>query len=286
MSRTRVAVIVSLAALLASSVAFVSSASGGLTFSACLNKLGGLYNVTVGLPQSCKSGDIAVSWDQSGPAGAIGATGPTGATGATGPAGANGAAGAAGATGPAGPVGPTGATGAVGPTGPQGIAGPTGGTGATGSQGPSGAIGPTGPTGPSGAAGTTKLTRIQYNNGGVGVFGTTTPVQVDTIGDFTKDSDATRLKLTWQGGLFIRTGAFGGCFFFLQIDDTSGATKTFLSSQAGEQETPAVTVDVFDSIPAGLHHVTIWTYAVGSPLCVPNAGGNNESLIVEEMPTN
>jgi hypothetical protein len=283
-----VAVIVSLAALLASSVAFVSSASGGLTFSACLNKLGGLYNVTVGLPQSCKSGDIAVSWDQSGPAGTIGATGPTGATGATGLAGANGEAGATGATGPAGPVGPTGATGAVGPTGPQGVAGPTGATGATGAQGLGGAVGATGPTGASGAAGTTKLTRIQYNNSGTGVVGTRMPQQIDSIGAFTKDSDATRLKLTWQGGLYINTGGFAVCAFVLQIDNTPGSTRALLArTQAGDQETPTVIVDVFDFIPAGMHQVTIWTDApVGMPTCGSNFGGFNESLIVEEMPTN
>jgi Collagen triple helix repeat (20 copies) len=60
---------------------------------------------------NCPSGSTAVSWNQTGPAGAPGATG------ATGPAGPAGPAGAAGATGPAGP------TGATGPAGPQGPAG-------------------------------------------------------------------------------------------------------------------------------------------------------------------
>ena len=37
--------------------------------------------------------------------------------------------------------------------------------------------------------------------------------------------------------------------------------KVRARSQAGDQETPAAIVDVFDFVPAGTHHVTIWTDA-------------------------
>jgi Collagen triple helix repeat (20 copies) len=143
---------------------------------------------------SCPKGTTAVSWNQTGPAGATGATGATGSTGSAGPIGPTGATGAVGATGAQGPVGLT------GPAGPQGPAGPTGAAGAivvtsqgapSGSctpgdtdidlasgagdgevysctssgwvdstysiQGPAGATGATGPQGPAGPAGSSDV---------------------------------------------------------------------------------------------------------------------------------
>lgn len=140
--------------LVPSLVALVASLAGGsfialgvdpMTFYACINRQGGLYNVVVSpsLPLSCKQGDVAVTWNQ----GTVGPQGPTGPTGPTGPAGPEGATGATGPAGPAGPVGPQGPAGPVGPQGPQGPAGPQGPDGATGATG---APGPAGPTGPSG----------------------------------------------------------------------------------------------------------------------------------------
>jgi hypothetical protein len=66
---------------------------------------------------SCKSSELAISWNKEGPKGAAGAPGAKGADGATGANGADGAAGPkgdTGATGAAGPKGDTGATGAKG----------------------------------------------------------------------------------------------------------------------------------------------------------------------------
>src|SRR6266849_3509933 len=65
----------------------------------------------VSAASDCKDSEIAISWDQRGPAG------PTGATGAAGPTGATGATGPTGASRPMGPTGPTGATGATGAAG-------------------------------------------------------------------------------------------------------------------------------------------------------------------------
>jgi hypothetical protein len=64
--------------------------------------------------QTCRAGETALSWNQTGPTGpqgAAGAAGPTGAPGVAGPAGSTGPAGTAGVPGPAGPVGPAGAAG-------------------------------------------------------------------------------------------------------------------------------------------------------------------------------
>jgi Phage Tail Collar Domain/Collagen triple helix repeat (20 copies) len=71
---------------------------------------------------ACTNGEIPISWNEQGPAGAEG---------------------------PAGPEGPQ------GPAGPAGPEGPTGPAGATGSQGATGPAGPIGPAGPQGPAGTT-----------------------------------------------------------------------------------------------------------------------------------
>lgn len=63
---------------------------------------------------TCPKGTAAISWSQTGPAGATGLAGPAGPAGATGPIGPQGPAGAAGLAGPAGP------TGSAGPAGPAG----------------------------------------------------------------------------------------------------------------------------------------------------------------------
>ena len=98
---------------------------------ACVtSKSGGIRIISA--TDTCKQGEVLLTWNQEGP------TGPQGPAGPAGPAGANGA------TGPAGPAGATGATGAIGPQGPAGIQGPLGPTGATGAQGPQGPAGPAG----------------------------------------------------------------------------------------------------------------------------------------------
>jgi type VI protein secretion system component Hcp len=66
--------------------------------------------------------EVAVTWNQSGPAGQPGAAGPTGVQGPAGQQGATGSTGAQGLVGDAGPTGPQGTTGAQGPAGPPGPA--------------------------------------------------------------------------------------------------------------------------------------------------------------------
>ncbi len=150
-------------------VAAIPSASG--TINACyatggLNK-GNVRIVDEGV--ACRSGELAISWNQkgqkgdTGAAGAAGGKGDKGDTGAAGAAGAVGAAGAAGAkgdkgdAGAAGANGQDGAAGAVGAPGAKGERGDTGATGPAGPQGPVGPQGPAGPAGPSGAAAALQL---------------------------------------------------------------------------------------------------------------------------------
>ena len=119
-----------------------------------LGPLGALRVVDTAAGQTCRLGEVALTWSQTGPTGgrgptgARGLTGARGSTGSRGPTGAKGATGARGSTGSRGPTGAKGATGARGSTGSRG---PTGGKGATGTHGPTGATGSTGPTGPVGS---------------------------------------------------------------------------------------------------------------------------------------
>jgi hypothetical protein len=134
--------------------------------------------------ESCVRGELKITWNSRGPAGATGAPGApgesvsafnvasgdslcpyggtkfmiqgvasyacNGAPGATGPQGDKGD---TGATGPQGPMGFTGPTGPLGPPGQVGPAGPKGDTGATGPQGPAGVAGSKGDAGAEGAQG-------------------------------------------------------------------------------------------------------------------------------------
>ncbi len=103
-----------------------------------LGQLGALRVVDTGAGQTCRAGEVALTWNQKGPTGARGSTGARGPTGVRGPKGATGS------------TGTTGATGTTGSTGATGFTGSTGSTGATGSTGVTGSTGSTGPTGPVG----------------------------------------------------------------------------------------------------------------------------------------
>lgn len=122
---------------------------GGGVIDGCYGRGSGLLRV-IEPGEVCRSGEIAISWNVTGPAGE---TGPAGADGATGPTGPAGAEGATGPTGPAGADGTDGATGPAGATGPIGPMGPAGATGPTGPTGAKGDTGATGPTGPAGSGG-------------------------------------------------------------------------------------------------------------------------------------
>jgi hypothetical protein len=91
-------------------VAVDSYAATPSVIEACYAKSTGAVRIVVN-SAGCKSGEVAISWNQQGPQGPMGSTGPAGATGP------------AGSTGPQGPEGPVGATGPAGPAGPQGVPG-------------------------------------------------------------------------------------------------------------------------------------------------------------------
>ena len=115
----RLAIAVSIASvccgLVAGSIAIASASGKSTTYYACLHS-GTLSKVGTSKP-ACPSGHKEISWNATGPIGAIGATGATGAKGQAGTKGAIGATGPRGSTGSVGATGSRGATGAVGSPG-------------------------------------------------------------------------------------------------------------------------------------------------------------------------
>jgi hypothetical protein len=108
---------------------------------ACSRARGGSLRL-VSHAGACRRGEVAVSWNASGPPGPAGPQGPTGPQG---PAGSPGPAGSQGPAGPQGPPGPAGRAGPAGPAGPAGLQGPPGPAGPPGESGASGSSSDPGP---------------------------------------------------------------------------------------------------------------------------------------------
>lgn len=133
--RTVTAAIAVVAVLLSSAAVAraITDADDAGVFHGCVGNASGLLRVIDPSAGSCREGETAITWNQTGPAG------PQGPKGETGPQGLKGE---------TGPQGPTGETGETGPQGPAGE---------TGAKGPMGETGPQGPQGPQGPAGTVSL---------------------------------------------------------------------------------------------------------------------------------
>lgn len=128
----------------------------------CVGSASGLLRV-VTPGDACRTNEVAIDWNQTGPQGPQGIQGPKGDKGDTG------ATGAQGLQGLQGPKGDQGDTGATGPQGPPGPKGDTGAQGPQGVQGPVGAQGPVGPQGPPGSVGA--LVRHEGNAVDLGPLG-------------------------------------------------------------------------------------------------------------------
>lgn len=117
--RRRVALVAATSVLAVPLVALSASAAPvDVTYDGCYAKTSGLLRV-VEAGDVCRSGEVAIRWNQVGPQG------------------------------PAGPTGPAGPAGPQGEQGPQGVPGPQGEAGPQGEPGPQGEAGPSGFTGKS-----------------------------------------------------------------------------------------------------------------------------------------
>lgn len=91
-----------IAVLVVGGAAVASIPGGDGVIHGCYDAKDGQLRIIDASKDTCSKGELAISWNQTGPVGPSGPTGPTGPTG------------------PIGPAGPTGATGPQGPAGPAG----------------------------------------------------------------------------------------------------------------------------------------------------------------------
>ena len=205
---------------------------------ACYKPDGSLRLVTD--PSDCRSNEVSLTWDQSGPAGP---TGPTGATGATGDTGATGATGATGPTGAAGATGAVGATGDTGPQGPQGGTGATGAAGETGAKGDTGAAGATGATGATGPAGVGNP-QAEADSGRSCSFGFCDENWVSNSGN-TLPHTLASLTTTHAGGQMLlqatgHCGVTGSNRVYVTIEDSASVVQTDGTRRYALVGTPAI----------------------------------------------
>jgi hypothetical protein len=171
------------AAALATGVAFAASPGSDGVIHGCYSKNSGKLRVADAQNpklRSCSASEIALDWNQQGPAGPQGLPGakgdqgdigPQGAEGAKGDAGAQGAKGDTGLQGDTGPQGDPGAPGAKGDAGLKGDPGAPGAKGDTGLKGDTGAQGEKGDKGDAGPQGQKGDTGPQGAPGAAGANG-------------------------------------------------------------------------------------------------------------------
>lgn len=109
-ARSCVQLIAGIAMAAAGTIAYATIPNANV-INGCYIKSSGALRVIDPSLSKCNPAETAISWNEVGPGGPVGATGPQGPQGATG------------ATGPAGPQGATGAQGTAGPPGSTGAAG-------------------------------------------------------------------------------------------------------------------------------------------------------------------
>jgi hypothetical protein len=115
--KTWIHIVAVAAAVLLGVTASIADAQTSIIRACVTSKTGSVRIVSA--TDTCKQGEVLLTWNQQGPTGSQGPEGPAGPAGATGATGPQGSAGPQGATGPQGPVGATGSQGPAGPEGPR-----------------------------------------------------------------------------------------------------------------------------------------------------------------------
>lgn len=289
----------------------------------CYNRTNGIVRVIDPAAESCRTGEIQISWNMQGPMGPQGPQGVAGPQGPRGDTGSTGATGATGAQGPQGPKGDTGATGAVGPQGPQGPAGPQGPQGAAGPQGPQGEVGPqgaegpAGPQGPAGPEGPRGADGLDGAQGPAGPAGVTVlaykrymdhqytqssawiPIGTDQARRrevaFRKADSASFLRISYQDNFGLWKDWSGGCAYRVLIDGVEVAQIEgfFRDGGAGPYgwgsygwDWTRTTLDFLVSdIAAGDHYLEIQmrVYNSAGSAAACNAGGWQNWMLVQEL---
>jgi hypothetical protein len=171
-----------------------------------------------------------------------------------------------------------------GARGPQGLQGVPGVAGAKGDKGDKG------DTGSGGAPAVYRRTRLHYTGS---VSDTTVSFTYElhrTVGTFTKDQDATAIRLAWSGiASMVSAGAGSFCEFELRVDGKkdNGSSSTSSEASAGgsaivySAEETADTETVFTGLPTGTHTVSIWLRGSATS-CHTNYYGFGQDVFVDE----
>lgn len=165
-----------------------------------------------------------------------------------------------------------------------------------GDKGDTGAKGNTGAKGDTGTPAVVKLTSLHYSSTDTSAAPTGTFTKVRDLGDFTKSSASTAIRLTWNA--HARTDGAAGqfCQYTLRIDgaDNTGNTSTTYNFDADGQvvlyigagaaaESPLSSTVVFNSLAAGAHTVSVWNRGSATTACQLNHGNFGQTLYVEEV---
>ena len=268
---------------------------------ACVQRSSGQVKI-VGVNGTCSNAEDPIHWSLFGPQGSgpgaqgvTGPMGPAGPMGPQGPAGPAGAQGPQGATGATGPQGATGATGLQGPAGPQGLQGATGATGPQGPiglQGPQGETGQTGATGPAGPKGDSALLG----------FAMATPLQQITLTSsqaanvwfalptrsisFTKVSDTSKLRITYQDTLGARSTSMNACFWRIVVDGViqTSFSDSDVDGSFGWRLHNGSHIAWVLNLPAGSHRVSVDNMRNSTAMeCSSGTNTTGNFLSVEEM---
>lgn len=143
-------------------------------------------------------------------------------------------------------------------------------------------------TPPQGA--TQKITRLVYSGAYIDDEADLDWRQLADVGTFRKDVGDTVLMVHWNGNAKVdAAGGIGTCVYQLRIDGLNSlgsASETTVSGAVaiiGETDgsIPFQVTDVFSSVGAGTHEVTIWVR--GTPTeCFLNPGNFKHTIIIEE----
>ena len=101
-----------------------------------------------------------------------------------------------------------------------------------------------------------------------------------SVGNFTKTSASSTVKLTWSGHI-SRGGTTGFCDFQLRIDNAQPPSLAASAVLYGA-EAPIPSIAYFPNLGQGPHTVSIWVRG-NATNCIQNLGNFNEEVWVEEI---
>jgi hypothetical protein len=112
----------------------------------------------------------------------------------------------------------------------------------------------------------------------------TTPQQLRVVGTFTKVSAATDIELVWNSHVAgAGDSPIEGCNFHVRVNGTASPPDDLGAViSVGQGLNPVSTTNLFTTLGAGTHTVSIWVRGLGASRCIENPGGYSRRVIVTE----